>query len=83
MTAFILRALVGQQPVVFTADTGASRTIISSRVYDRLLDGERPELRRSSCLRGAGGSPIKERGKASFKLTLGPLEIINEAIVAR
>ncbi len=45
-------------------------------------EGRRPELRRSSCLRGAGGSPIKERGKAAFRLTLGPLEIVSEAIVA-
>ena len=42
----------------------------------------RPRLSGSLCLRGAGGSPIKERGKATFKLTLGPLEVITEAIVA-
>ncbi len=81
-TGLFIEGLVQQEPVVFTADTGASRTIISSRVYDRMVGGDRPELQRSSCLRGADGSPIKERGKATFKLTLGPIEIVSEAIVA-
>ncbi|MES9884358.1 MAG: retropepsin-like aspartic protease, partial [Sedimenticola sp.] len=77
-----IAGMVEQVPVVFTADTGASKTIVSTRVYDRMVKGERPELQRSTTLRGAGGSPIKERGQASFKLTLGPLEIVQEAIVA-
>ncbi len=44
-------------PILFTADTGASRTVISERVYDRMEEGQRPSLRKTSCLVGAGGSP--------------------------
>ncbi len=77
-----IKGLVQKVPVIFTADTGASKTIVSSKVYDRMVEGDRPELRRSACLRGADGSLIKEKGKAPFKLTLGPLEIVSEAIVA-
>ena len=77
-----IEGYVGSEQVTFTADTGASRTIISCRVYDRMDQESRPILRRSSALRGAGGAPIKERGKAAFRLILGPLEIVREAIVA-
>ena len=61
--------------------TGASRTIISSRVYDKMKEKSRPVLKRLSTLREAGGSPIKERGKAAFQFTLGPLEFVRQAIV--
>ena len=73
---------VGKMPVVFTADTGASRTILSSRVYDVLSNEERPQLKRSVGLRGAGGSPIRERGKAVFNIQLGELNLAKELIVA-
>lgn len=69
-------------PVVFTADTGASKTIVSSRVYDKISSKEKPSLRNSSCLRGASGKPIKEYGKAKFKLKLGEYEVQKEAIIA-
>ncbi len=65
-------------PILFTADTGASRTVISERVYDRMEEGHRPSLEKTSCLVGAGGSPIRERGKAMFNLQLGPLGMARE-----
>jgi len=46
------------------------------------MKGERPILRGTANLKGAGGSPIRELGKASFRFVLGPLEIEEEAIVA-
>ena len=82
MDGLYVEGFVENEPVIFTADTGASRTIIASQVYDRMDKGDRPELGKSSSLKGAGGSPIRERGKATFKLTLGPLEVVTEAIVA-
>ncbi len=60
----------------------ASRTVIYERVYDRMEEGQRPSLRKTSCLVGAGGSPIRERGKAVFNLQLGPLGMAREAVVA-
>lgn len=77
-----VKGMVESVPVFFTADTGASRTIISTRVFNKIRESARPELTKSVCLKGAGGVPIKERGKASFVLQLGPLEITCEAIVA-
>ena len=73
---------VNGEPVLFTADTGASRTVLSTRLYERLGPHERPSLERSICLKGASGAPLKERGKANFTLRLGTLEIIVDAIVA-
>ena len=68
--------------VDFTMDTGASKTVISTKVFDRIETNKRPQLVKSACLRGAGGMPIKEKGKAELMLRLGSLEIIREAVVA-
>ena len=63
-------------------DTGASKTVISTKVFDRIETNRKPRLVKSACLRGAGGMPIKEKGKAEFTLRLGTLEIFREAVVA-
>ena len=47
------------RPVVFTADTGASGTILSSRVFDTSDAGKRPILSNSARLKGAGGASFK------------------------
>ena len=73
---------VNGEPVLFTADTGASRTVLSTRLYERLDPQQRPSLERSACLKGASGAPLKESGKAKFTFRLGTLEIIIDAIVA-
>lgn len=70
------------KPILFTADTGASKTIISNRVFEGIEETWRPKLEKAASLKGAGGLPIVERGKATFQLKLGPFEIIKEAIVA-
>ena len=77
-----VKGKVNSIPVTFTADTGASRTIISTRVFERIEAEQRPELERSSWLVGAGGTPIKEWGKTELTLSLGPLELIKDVIVA-
>lgn len=69
-----VKGLVENVPVVFT--------VISSRVFKRIGEDQRPELMESTCLKGAGGTPIQECGKAKFKMHLGPLELISEAEVA-
>ena len=66
-----VRGKVGSVPVTFTADTGASRTVISNRVYEKMSAMDRPQLMGSSFLRGGGGSPIKEWGKGTFEVMLG------------
>ena len=73
---------VNGMPVTFTADTGASRTIISNRVYESLPVEKRPSLNHSSRLIGAGGAPINGAGKAKFEISLGPLDLLPEVLVA-
>ena len=68
--------------MTFTADTGATKTIISDRVYNKIDPINRPELAKTSCLTGAGGTPISEMGKAVFSIHLGPVTLRKEVIVA-
>lgn len=77
-----VRGSVNGVPVTFTADTGASRTILSTRAYEAIPKDKRPPLERAYCLVGAGGNPIKKAGKAKFSLSLGTLELEREVIVA-
>ena len=59
-----IRGTVQGYPLLFTTDTGASKTIISTRVYDSMQPGDRPALEKTSKLVGASGVSIKERGRA-------------------
>ncbi|MCW4264114.1 MAG: retroviral-like aspartic protease family protein [Candidatus Thiodiazotropha endolucinida] len=77
-----MRGTVQGYPLLFTADTGASKTIVSNRVYEAMKPEDRPELMKTSKLVGASGVIIKERGKGLFSLALGPVYIQVEAIVA-
>jgi hypothetical protein len=67
---------------MFTADTGATKTIIADRVYNQIPEEKRPPLKKSVTLAGAGGTLLKELGKATFNLELGPLILDREVIVA-
>lgn len=77
-----VKGAIGSVPVVFTADTGATKTIISDRVYNKLDPAYRPTLIKTSCLVGAGGTPINEKGKAIFDIQIGPVSLQKEIIVA-
>jgi hypothetical protein len=45
--------------VHFTADTGASTSILSFNVYSEILEEYRPKLKGNSILKGAGGFLIQ------------------------
>ena len=77
-----IRGTAQGYPLLFTTDTGASKTIISSRVYESFKPEDRPKLVKTSKLVGAGGVSIKEQGKGTFTLQLGPVSMQTEAIVA-
>ncbi|KAH3709813.1 hypothetical protein DPMN_069278 [Dreissena polymorpha] len=81
-TGIYIKGLIGKTPVTFMADTGASRTVVSSRVYDQLSPEDKLVLRGSVNLQGTGGLPIRDRGKGIFRMTLGPVEVTKEAVVA-
>ena len=64
---------VNGHPITITADTGALRTIISTRAFNQLQTALRPQLDRSARLVGANSAPIKDAGEATMDLELGPL----------
>ncbi|KAL3890178.1 hypothetical protein ACJMK2_002470 [Sinanodonta woodiana] len=45
---------------MFTADTGATKTIIADTVYNQIPEEKRPLLKKSVTLAGAGGTLLKE-----------------------
>ena len=69
-------------PMLFTTDTGASKTIISRRIFESMSAEDKPKLSGASKLIGACGTQIKEQGKGLFQVKLGPVSIEVEAIVA-
>lgn len=69
-------------PILFTADTGASKTVLSKRVYESMRPEDRPELGKASKLIGAGGTTIKDLGKGEFTIKLGTVSLKIEAMVA-
>ena len=69
-------------PILFTTDTGASKTIISKRVFESMKAADQPKLSGASRLIGACGTEIKELGKGLFLLKLGSVLLEVEAIVA-
>ena len=73
---------VNSVKVIFTADTGASCTIISDRVYNRIPENERPKLTKCTSIVGASGHSLNELGKAKFQIKLGPLSLYEDMIVA-
>ncbi len=77
-----IKGAVNNTPVTFTTDTGATRTIISDRIYNKLDPVNKPSLIKTACLTGAGGQPLREMGKATFNVQLGPITLTREVIVA-
>ena len=70
--------------VTFTVDTGATTTILASRVYQKIQPGERPSLQVLNPrmdLVGADGSLVG-KGMATFEIRLGPLRLRRKLAVA-
>ncbi len=67
---------IGGVDAAFTVYTGATHTILSSRVYERIQPNNRPKLVPGGfCPSAAYGRYLGHRGSASFKLSLGQLSI--------
>ena len=77
-----IRGSIQGYPLLFTTDTGASKTIISKRIYEAMKTGDRPELSKSTKLVGADGTEIIGQGKGRFQIKLGPIQLDIDAIVA-
>ena len=67
--------------LTFTADTGATRSIISPHIYNSIPKLHRPILRKSVSLSGVSGLPLKLYGCSDFQIKLGDLELTQELIV--
>jgi hypothetical protein len=63
--------------VTFSADTGAARTVISSKLF-RIPNSKKPRLERSSASASVNGQPLTEMGKAVINITLGNLTLNSE-----
>lgn len=50
--------------VMFTIDTGASKTMILEEVYKKIPENTRPKLSQAASFRSADNSNIQEYGKA-------------------
>ena len=70
--------------VWYSIDTEASRTVVSSRVYDNIKEEDRPDLRESCHLNmeQANGTPLHIQGLATLPLSLGDHIIEKQVIVA-
>ena len=56
----------------FTVDTGATITMMSRDVYERIPENHRPPLDKCSSPATADGRLIKAYGSAVFEIDLGP-----------
>ena len=79
---FYLEAKVNQEKMVFTVDTGASRTIISERVYKAIPLANRPMLSKTAALTEASGQPLSQLGTAEVTITLDGIQFQADIIVA-
>lgn len=52
--------------ICFTVDTGATRTVLSSQVFQQIPVAHRPILKSSNTLASADGKPLQKLGKAIF-----------------
>ena len=66
----------------FTANTGATVTILSERVFKQIPAEKRPQLNGSSMLKDVSGYPVTEHGTAKVHLELGPLKLTQTVVVA-
>ena len=70
--------------VNYTIDTGATATVVSSKIYQNIPESNRPELKRQTAkdLVNADGRPIVTWGRGHFSMTMGSLELRRELYVA-
>ena len=66
----------------FTVDTGATITMMSRDVYERIPENHRPPLDKCSSPATADGRLMKAYGSAVFEMDLGPLMLDKTIVVA-
>ena len=80
---FYLDADICGVNVLFTIDTGATRTVISERVYNSIPEARRPKLNKGTGLTSASGQPLSQKGSAVFTISLASdIQLQSEIMVA-
>ena len=80
-----VKGSVNNIPVWMTVDTGASKTIVSTRVFGKIRDDQKPNMQQRECipLEQADGNPLNIEGTAALTLQLGTHMFANrETVVA-
>lgn len=74
---------VNKLDAVYTVDTGASCSIVSTKLFNKLPRNCQPELQSTAVkLSGAGGKTLQSTGRGIFDLMIGPLKLQATMIVA-
>ena len=79
---FYVKGTVMGIDVLFCVDTGASSTILSSKVYQKIPPDDRPPLRPALPHSTADGSAMKCMGRAEFPIRMGKLELVVTLTIA-
>ena len=61
-----IRGSVEGYQILFTINTGASKTKVSSRIFESMRPEDKTELAKAAKIEGASHTPISEKGKESF-----------------
>ncbi len=84
-TGIFVQGLVHGIDIWLTVDTGASRTIVSKKIYDQLPRGSKPRLRKG-VLKGnieqAGGTPLENYGIAKLEIKIGRCSKLKDVVIA-
>ncbi|MEW8191404.1 MAG: reverse transcriptase domain-containing protein [Candidatus Thiodiazotropha endolucinida] len=78
---FYLNAEIEGVNILFTIDTGATRTVISDRVYNSIPEVRRPELKKCTVLTDVSGQPLSQQGSAFFTIELASGVRLNSEIM--
>ena len=57
--------------VTFVIDTGADKTLVSKRLFDRIYPSHQPHLGGKVKLTHAGGDTLRNYGRCNMKIQLG------------
>jgi predicted aspartyl protease len=83
-SALAVQGYIGDTSIEFLVDTGASCTLISEEIYDKLLqDGNCKPKKISKSLKMADGTPLPVRGKLEADIKMGDVEVTHEVIGAK
>ena len=83
VTGVYVLGSVNMLDAVYTVDTGASCSIISVKLFNKLPHSHQPQLESTTVkLSGAGGKRLQCMGRGRFDLVIGSLELQTMMIVA-